>query len=107
MGAFYFDLNEIKVSDDDILPCVIYLSSPYPNPFNSTTTIGYRLPYPGNVSLQVYNKLGQQVTSLYEGYRQAGFHNVVLNAAYLPSGLYFVRLNASDQVFTRKVMLIR
>ncbi|NQU05351.1 MAG: T9SS type A sorting domain-containing protein, partial [Calditrichaeota bacterium] len=41
------------------------------------------------------------------GYLQPGFHYTILNAADLPSGLYFVRLKASDKVFTQKVMLIR
>ena len=79
----------------------------YPNPFNSTTTIRYNLPFPTHVSLQVYNLSGQQITTLFEGYRQAGFHSANLTASDLPSGLYFVQLKASDQVFTQKVMLIR
>ena len=79
----------------------------YPNPFNSTTTISYGLPCPSQVSLLVYNTLGQQITTVFEGYRQAGFHSATLSASDLPSGLYFVQLKASEQVFTRKVMLIQ
>jgi len=79
----------------------------FPNPFNSTTTIRYSLPYPSYVSLQVYNLSGQLINTLFEGYRQAGFHSAKLTANNLPTGLYFVRLNASDKVFMQKVMLIR
>jgi len=79
----------------------------YPNPFNSTTTISYGLPHPGNVSLRLYNPLGQQVSTLFEGNRQAGIYSTNLTGSDLASGLYFVRLEASGQVFTQKVMLVR
>jgi hypothetical protein len=45
--------------------------------------------------------------TLIEGNRLAGFHRAVLNATDMPSGLYFVRLEAAENVATRKVMLIR
>ena len=85
----------------------IFSVQSFPNPFNSTTTIRYNLALPGLLSLQVYNPLGQQVSSLFEGYRQAGFYSLNLNAADLPSGLYFVRLEAAGDIRTRKIMLIR
>jgi hypothetical protein len=47
------------------------------------------------------------VATLFDDYRKPGIHTANLTASDLPSGLYFVRLNASDQVFTQKVMLIR
>ncbi|MDP8238096.1 MAG: T9SS type A sorting domain-containing protein [Candidatus Hatepunaea meridiana] len=88
-------------------PTELTLVPVYPNPFNSTTTIRYGLPSPSHVSLQVYNTSGQQITTLFEGYRRTGIHSVNLTANNLPTGLYFVRLKASEQVFTQKVMLIR
>ncbi|NQU04972.1 MAG: T9SS type A sorting domain-containing protein [Calditrichaeota bacterium] len=81
--------------------------SVFPNPFNAVATISYSLPYPGNVSLQIYNLTGQQITTLFEGNKQPGIHNTTLNANSMPSGLYFVKLKASNQVFTQKVMLIK
>ncbi|NQU04688.1 MAG: T9SS type A sorting domain-containing protein, partial [Calditrichaeota bacterium] len=89
------------------VPGEFTLLNAYPNPFNSTTRISYALPYSSYVSMQVYNISGQQITTIYEGYRQAGMHSATLSASHLPSGIYFVRLNASNQVFTQKVMLIR
>jgi len=79
----------------------------YPNPFNSTTTIRYSLLLPTNVSLTVYDPLGRRITTLFEGYRQAGFHSVNLNAGDLSSSLYFVKLDNSKQIVTRKLMLIK
>ncbi|NQU05920.1 MAG: T9SS type A sorting domain-containing protein [Calditrichaeota bacterium] len=94
-------------SDENAVPVEFRLLQNYPNPFNSTTTIRYELPVHGQVSLQLYNILGQQITTLFEGHRQAGFHSVSLTVSDLSSGLYFVKLNAGGQVFTRKVMLIK
>ncbi|MFC2170991.1 T9SS type A sorting domain-containing protein, partial [Calditrichota bacterium] len=88
-------------------PSSYSLMVPYPNPFNSATKISYGLPHSDHVSLQVYNTLGQQVSTLFEGYKQPGIHTVNLSAQNLPSGLYFLRLIGSDQVFTQKVMLIK
>ncbi|NQT35501.1 T9SS type A sorting domain-containing protein, partial [bacterium] len=81
--------------------------SVYPNPFNSTTSITYGLGKPAPTRLALYDLSGQQITTLFEGFRQSGFHSLTLNANNLPSGLYFVRLKASEKVSTQKVMLVR
>lgn len=91
------------------------LSQNFPNPFNSTTTIRYILPFPSLVSVQVYNLSGQQIATLFEGQQQPGFHSANLTAGNLPSGLYFVRLNHTPLIKgelkgnyqTRKVLLIK
>ena len=90
-----------------VFPEKISLLPVYPNPFNSTTTIKYSLPFLIYVSLCVYDPLGRQIGTLFEGYRQPGIHSTNLNAADLPSGLYFVKLNAGGQAFTQKVMLVK
>ena len=99
--------NLIYDSGSFAIPKKITLSPIYPNPFNSTTTIRYGVPIPSHVTLQVYNIAGQQISTLFEGYRQRGIYTTTLTATNLQSGLYFVRLNANDEVFTQKVMLIR
>jgi hypothetical protein len=98
----------LGVSDGSSLkPQEFSLHPSFPNPFNSTTTIRYSLPIPSHVSLTVYDPLGRRVASLLDGNEQAGFHSVNLKADDLPSGLYFVKLNAGGQAFTRKVMLVK
>jgi len=89
------------------LPVEFIILSIHPNPFNSTTIISYGLPHPGHVSLEAYNTLGQQVKTLFEGYRQPGIYTASFSTTGFSSGLYFVRLNAASQVFTQKVMLVR
>ena len=88
-------------------PTSFILHAAYPNPFNATTTIEYALPFASQVSLNLYNLSGQRIETLVNGRLQAGVHRTMLNAANLSSGLYFVRLEASEQVLTRKVMLIK
>ncbi len=77
-------------------PTTTGLDANYPNPFNPSTTIPYRLAAPGVITLSVYNILGQPVVILSEGYREAGFHRIVWNASGMPAGVYFVTLQATD-----------
>lgn len=79
----------------------------YPNPFNSRTTINYTLPINGNISLELYNPLGQRITSLYNGFRRAGDHSMTLDGVSMESGLYFVRLSAGNTTATQRIILIK
>jgi hypothetical protein len=83
------------------------LRPPYPNPFNETTTIRFHLPHAGDVTLKVYNTLGQEVSTLADGPLQAGEHRVQWAAKRLASGVYFVRLSFENSFQTRKVILLR
>ncbi|MBN2008686.1 T9SS type A sorting domain-containing protein [candidate division KSB1 bacterium] len=79
----------------------------YPNPFNPTTTIEYRLKSGGRVSLDVYNLLGQHVISLIRNYRPAGVHQVIFDARGLPSGIYFYHFQTNGYHEVRKLILMR
>ena len=68
------------------------LNASYPNPFNPSTTISYQLQQKANVSLVVYNSIGQEVAVLVSQQKDQGIHNVDFNASNLPSGLYIYRL---------------
>ena len=107
MGIYRFT-DPADVDDPTIsTPKEFRLFTAYPNPFNSTTTIRYGLPSPDIVSLQLYNLSGQRITTLYEGHQQAGFHSETMSASDLSSGLYIVKLEASENIFAKKVMLIK
>jgi len=107
MGIYRFTPTTIKDDPAASIPVKFNLSAAYPNPFNSAIKIRFGLPSPSHASLQVYNNFGQQVTTLFEGYKQPGIHTITMTANDLPSGLYFVRLEASEQVFTQKIILFR
>ncbi len=97
----------VELSASATVPDEFGINSVYPNPFNSSTTIRYGLGKPAPTRLALYDLSGREVRTLYEGNRQAGFHSVNLNANDLSSGVYFVRLEASGQTISRKVLLIR
>lgn len=80
----------------------------YPNPFNPSTRIRFELPSSTNVSMIVFNSLGQKVSDLISDQRMmAGIHEVTFNASQLPSGIYFVRLQADQQLNTHRITLIK
>lgn len=79
----------------------------YPNPFNPSTTFRYELPKSSMVRLNVYNILGREVTALVNERKSAGAFEVKFDAAGLPSGVYFYRLQAGDFVATKKLVLLK
>jgi hypothetical protein len=94
------------------LPDRFSLSQNYPNPFNPTTVIKFSLPTRSEVSLEVFNVLGQKVKSLVNGELPAGEHSVTWDGTDRsgnrePSGVYFYRLKAGNYVQSRKMVLVR
>jgi len=82
-------------------------SEAYPNPFNSATLISYDLAEPAQVSLRIYNLLGQLVTTLVKQREEPGEHEVVWNAEGLPSGVYLCRISTGERRESAKLMLLR
>ncbi len=83
------------------------LDQNFPNPFNPTTVISYRLSAVSNAKLEVYDILGRTVRTLVDGRQSPGEHLVVFDAANLPSGVYFYRLQAGAFSRTRKLLLLK
>jgi hypothetical protein len=83
------------------------LEDNYPNPFNPSTTIQYALPRRAQVTLAVFNTLGQQVATLQNGELDAGYHEVRFDGTHLPSGVYFYRMQAGGYTETKKLLLVR
>ena len=82
----------------------------YPNPFNPTTTICYQLTRDSKVNLKVYNLLGQEVATLVDGEKQAGYHQELFDASRHSSGMYIYRLiyvnESGQQSSDRKTMMV-
>lgn len=79
----------------------------YPNPFNPSTTIQYSLSSSQFVTLKVYDVLGNEISTLIDEHKQAGFYEVSFNASSLPSGIYFYKLQFGSLIETKKMMLIK
>ncbi|MFH0882531.1 MAG: S8/S53 family peptidase [bacterium] len=90
-----------------ILPEEFAMTSVYPNPFNSSTTITYDLPETAPVSVQIYNSVGRIVATLASGEIPAGHHTLVWTAENVPSGVYFVRCAALGEAFVRKIAYVK
>jgi hypothetical protein len=92
---------------EDLLPSEFSLSSNYPNPFNSATTIQFGLPKSSEVSINIFNIYGQKIENLFEGKKPAGYHKLIWNASDKPSGTYFIRMQASSITLSKKCVLIK
>ena len=84
-----------------------HLSQNYPNPFNPTTTIAFDLPKASEVSLKIFNILGEEVTTLVSDRLSTGSYSYEWDASNIASGVYLYRLKAGDYVETRKMVLMR
>jgi hypothetical protein len=88
-------------------PKEIHLCQNYPNPFNPSTTIEFNLLKTSEVSLKVFNILGEEVATLVSDRLSAGSYSYEWDASNLSSGEYLYRLQAGDYVETRKMVLMR
>ena len=89
------------------IPTTFALSQNRPNPFNPVTTIKYQLPEAADVTLRVYNVVGQVVATLVENHQVAGYYSVELDAQGLASGVYFYEIRAGDFVKCKKMALLK
>jgi phosphodiesterase/alkaline phosphatase D-like protein len=83
------------------------LSQNQPNPFNPMTSISFRLPAPGRVTLSVFDLRGRRVATVVAGELAAGDHVVSFDGASLTSGTYVYRLEGDDFLLTRKMQLVK
>ncbi|MCF8304670.1 MAG: T9SS type A sorting domain-containing protein [Bacteroidales bacterium] len=84
------------------------LADNYPNPYSTQTAIEYSTPANGKVTLEVFNHMGQKVTTLVDEYQAAGSYKVNFNSTNLTAGQYFYKLtlNGNKQLSKTKRMTI-
>ncbi len=102
-GSFEYS-DEINV---EVKPAKFELLQNYPNPFNPTTNIRFTLPETQNVKLDVYNMLGEKVTTLLDRKMEAGFHSVNFDASQLSNGIYIYRIQAGNFTQVKKMILMK
>ena len=102
--AYYNNETEVSVAG---IPMVYELTQNYPNPFNPVTGIKFAIPKSEHVTLNVYNVTGRKVAELVNKQMNPGYYNVNFNAAMLPSGIYFYRLEAGEFTSVKKMTLLK
>jgi photosystem II stability/assembly factor-like uncharacterized protein len=88
-------------------PTEFILLQNYPNPFNSSSVISYSISQLSNVVIKVYDIVGKEVATLVDEEKPTGIYELTLNAAILPSGVYFYQLKAGDFIQTKKMILMK
>ena len=101
--------NKTLLLDSSILsiPESYHLNAAFPNPFNSTVNINFTVPDYDEISIDIYNLNGRLLTNLIDHYYYPGYHSINWNAKSYPSGVYFIKMQASDFLETQKVMLLK
>ncbi len=122
-GILYFSFSNYKLvprKNDDFtgfvsdnseagsdVPDKFELNQNYPNPFNPVTSISYTLPKATNVTISIYNALGQLVKLFEQGYQTPGSYKLLFDASTLTSGIYIYQLRAGEFTSSKKMMLIK
>ncbi len=100
-----------NINDKHELPAEFHLFQNYPNPFNPNTRIMYQSPVGSKQTLKIYDVLGNEVASLVDEYKPAGYYEVEFQSNFgnrqLASGVYFYRLISGEFVQTKKMLLTK
>jgi hypothetical protein len=99
--------TDVRPVDDALLPERITLAPNYPNPFNPSTTLSFSIPGTQDVSLRVFNILGEQMATLADGIYARGVYSVRFTADDMPSGVYITVLRSGGSMLVQKMMLMR
>lgn len=106
-----FAKGTINLTDIDensnIIPDQFELLQNYPNPFNPSTIITYKMPVSGNVSIKIYDMLGNEIVQLINEYKPAGIYEIKFNGNDMPSGVYLCRFLSGYFSDVRKLMLVK
>lgn len=103
-GSFEY-LNTVSV--DLGMPGGFVLKQNYPNPFNPITNIEFQLPVSGFISLKVFDVLGNQVKTLINEEKKAGFYQIAFDASDLPSGVYLYKLSTESFSDIKKMTVLK
>ncbi len=103
-GSYKYS-KEIEITFNK--PLTFQLHQNYPNPFNPSTTIKYDVPSSEKLTIKVYNFIGQEVATLFEGVREVGSYDVKFDGKNLASGIYFVSLKSNSFAKNIKMILMK
>jgi len=110
-GCYEFQGDVVR-ADDSTIPVINGISSIYPNPFNPSTKINFNLKKNMLVKIEIFNLKGQKVKTVINSQMNAGIHNVIWNGmdsneSPVSSGIYFSRMETSEKISIKKMMLLK
>lgn len=101
----------VNLTDENSLPTDFILYQNFPNPFNPKTVISYQIPVNSNVTLKVFDVLGNEIAVLVDEYRSAGKHEIDFSfesvAISSATGIYFYQLKAGNFISAKKMLLLK
>jgi hypothetical protein len=107
-GVYYGDTTALGINENGGVQKECYmLGQNYPNPFNPLTTINYQTPKSGNVTIKVYDILGNELKTLVNEYKSAGVYSTIFDGSNFSSGVYFYVIKAGNFIQTKKMMLMK
>ncbi len=103
-------VTDVETKEEQLVPTEFALSQNYPNPFNPVTTIAYQLPTASNVTLKIYNLRGQEIRTLVEEEKPAGYYSIQWDGLdkqgmKVSSGVYIYRITGGSEFTASKKML--
>ena len=104
-GSYEYS-NEIEL-DIDFLPSEYILFQNHPNPFNPSTKIQFAVPKQTQLKINVYNVMGELISTIADGSYEAGFHQVTFNSDDLATGAYIYRIESDGLTISKKMLLIK
>lgn len=99
-------LTNVNQNYSEFLPDEFELVN-YPNPFNAQTNIVVRIPVDGNLSIKIFNIVGEEVAEIMNDFAAAGNYKFTFNADKLSSGIYFIRMKMQNKIITHKAVLLK
>ncbi len=102
-----YSLLKLQIKKAEEKPTSYSLSQNYLNPFNPATTIHYKIPVDGFVTIKIYDVLGKEVATLVNENKTAGSYNVTFNADNLARGIYIYRMKTGTFVANKKLVLMK
>jgi hypothetical protein len=112
LSDYYGNLLEVTLDKKAAIPTAYALHQNYPNPFNLSTTIIYELPEATDVTIEIFNVLGQKVSTLLDGRETAGVHSISWqgtdeSGTIISSGVYFYRISTPGFSAEKKMVLMK
>jgi hypothetical protein len=101
------EVTILKITKQQSLPITYNLEQNYPNPFNPSTTIKFSLPETANVTLSIYNALGQKVGEIVNTNLEAGWYSYQWDATNIATGIYIYELRTDKFVSVKKMILLK